>query len=71
MVKENRQVLAALAQRRHADRKHIQAKVQVLPEAAGADLVIQIENGRGDHAHVRAPRLRVADPLDLTLLQGA
>ncbi|CAE6961827.1 hypothetical protein [Paraburkholderia domus] len=37
MVKENGQVLAALAQPRHTDRKHVQAKVQVLPEATGAD----------------------------------
>ena len=37
-----RDVLAALAERRHAQRHHVQAMEQLLAEAAGGDLVLQI-----------------------------
>ena len=51
-VGERRDVLRALAQRRHADRQHVQAVVQVLAEALLLDGLQQIDVGRGDDAHV-------------------
>ena len=49
---EQRDVLAPLAQRRHEDRDHVQAEVQVLAEPAGADLRRQVLVGGREHPHV-------------------
>ncbi len=70
-VDEHRDVLAALAQRRQADREHRQAVVEILTERVLAHLELQVAIGRGDHAHVDLARTRVADGHDLALLQHA
>ena len=49
---EQRQVLAALAQRRQLDREHVEPVVQVLAQLALLHRVGGIDVGRRDHAHV-------------------
>ena len=49
---DRRQVLAALAQRRHADLDHVQPVVQVLAEAAGLHLGAEVLVRGADDAHV-------------------
>ena len=71
MVRERRDVLAALAQRRQADRKDAQAVVQILPEPSRLDLVLEATVRRRDHAHVDGPGAGVADGPDLALLEHA
>ena len=71
MLGEQRDVLAALAQRRHEDRDDVEAEVEVLAEAAGLDLAGQVLVGGREHAHVDADARRAADRLDDLLLQHA
>jgi hypothetical protein len=49
-------VLQPLAQRRQADRQHVQPVVQVGAELAAATMAGQVAAGGGDHAHVHADR---------------
>ena len=53
------------------NRHDVQAVVQVLAKAAGVDLVEQVAVAGGDDAGVDADRVRVADALELALLQHA
>ncbi|EWS52847.1 hypothetical protein X551_04363 [Methylibium sp. T29] len=71
VVHEHRDVLAPLAQRRHPHRQHVEAEEQVLAEAAGLDLLAQVQVAGRHHAHVDLARLRAAHALDLALLQRA
>jgi hypothetical protein len=71
VVHQQRDVLAALAQRRHLDRQHAEPVVQVLAEARLGGPVAQVAVGRRDHAHIDAPGHRAADALELALLQHA
>ena len=64
-------VAAALAQRRHAHRQHVQAVVQVFAELAGLHQRLQIAAGGGDHARVKAHQLVAAQRLGLAVLQRA
>ena len=68
---EERDVAAALAQRRERDGHHVEPVEQVLAEGAGGDLLLQVAVGRGDQAHVDADGLDAADPLELALLEHA
>src|SRR5262249_24276435 len=70
-VGEQRNVVAALAQEREADRKRGDPVVEILTEAPLLDLVAQVAVGRRDHAHVYAARPAVAERDDLALLQDA
>ena len=54
MLDEQRDVLAALAQRRRGDGDDVEPVVEVLAEAPGRDLGGEIAVRRGDDAHVRA-----------------
>ena len=49
---EQRDVLAALAQRRDPHLDHVEPVVEVLAEGAARDLGLEIAVGRGDHADV-------------------
>ena len=71
VLDQERDVARALAQRRQADRHHVQAVVEILAKGAGRDLLLQIAVGRGDQPHVDADRLDAAHALELALLQGA
>ncbi len=62
---------AALAQRGQPDGHHRQPVVEVLAEAPGLDLRLEIPVGGGDQAHVHAGRLDAAHALELALLERA
>ena len=69
--REQRDVLAPLAQRRHVQREHGQAVVEVGAEATALDLAGEVAVGGGDHPHVDVVRAVGADALDLAALQRA
>src|SRR5205807_8368058 len=64
-------VFAALGQRREVNLDRVEAEEEVLAEAARGDLLLEVGVRRRDDAHVRAPRLRRADALELAGLQHA
>ena len=66
---EQRDVPAALAQRRHVQRDHREPVEEVLAEAPGGDQVLEVAVGGGDHPHVDAHRLAAADPLEALALE--
>ena len=67
---EQRNVFAALAQRRHDDVDDVEAVEQILAERALRDHVAQVAVRRGDHAHVDDPAAAVgADLLQLAGLE--
>ena len=69
-VRRQRQdVLAALAQRRHADVEDVEAVVEVEAERAALDLVGQVLVGRRDDAHVDREIARAAEPPEGHLLE--
>ena len=70
-VHQQRDVVAPVAQGRHADREDVEAEIEVLAERAVAHRVAQVDVGGGDDAHVDLAHPRVADALDLALLQRA
>ena len=71
MLHEQRNVVAPLAQRRQLHRDDVQAVEQILAERALGDHLREIGVRRGDDADVDLDRLRVADALELALLQHA
>ena len=71
MLDELRNVLAAIAQRRNGDRKHVEPVVQVATETTLPDFLGQVPIGRRDDADIDVDRARAAQPLDLALLQHA
>src|SRR6266849_1325061 len=54
---EERNVLAALAQRGQRDRDHVEAIEEVFPEAALANQLLEVAIGRRDDPHVHRDRL--------------
>ena len=60
-----------LAQRRHRNRKHVQAVEQIFAETSGFHIGDQVAVGGGDEAHIDLDRLACADRLDLVFLDGA
>ena len=58
---EERNILLALAERRHKKRDNIEAVEEVFAEVALGDLFFEILVGGGDEAHVDAQGLRAAD----------
>ncbi len=71
MPREQRDVVAAFAQRRQGELDHAQAVIEVLAKLAGAALVVEILVGGGDDAHVDADGLGVAQARDGAFLQRA
>ena len=68
---EERDVVAALAQGRQRERHDLQAVVEVLAEASGRDLGLEVLVGRGHDADVDLDGLLAAHALELALLQRA
>ena len=66
-----RDVVLALAQRRHVDRDDVEAVVEVLAELPVGDHLRQVAVGRRDDADVGAQRAGAAEALELVLLQDA
>ena len=70
LVRQDRNVLATIPQRRHHDVDDVQAVEQVLAERPLLDHVSQVAIGRGDHAHVDdSPAAVGADFLELAGLE--
>ena len=68
---DERDVLLALAQRRHVDRHHREAEVEILAELALLHLALQVLLGRRDDADVDLDGAVAADAPDLALLEHA
>ena len=62
VLREQRHVLARARERRQREPHHVEAVVEVLPEAPRRDHLREVAVGRADHAHVHrhAPRCRRA-----------
>jgi hypothetical protein len=71
VVDEERDVLAALVQRRDLDLDHAQAIVQILAEAAAGHGGLEVVVGRRDQTDVDADRLVAADALEFLFLDRA
>ena len=71
MLHEQRDVLFAIAKRRNLDGDDVQPIEQVLAELTVGDHLREIAVGGGDDADVDFDRVRVADALELALLQRA
>src|SRR5579862_1715674 len=68
---EQRDVLAAFAQRWEANPDHVQAIEQVFTESSLLNFFRQILVGRGDDPHIDLNLLRTADAVETPLLQDA
>src|SRR5690606_28309460 len=71
VVHQRREVLLALAQRRHRDLDHLEAVVEVMPKPAGCNGGLQVAIGRGNEPDIHLDRLCAADTLELAFLQHA
>ena len=71
MPRERRDVFAALTQRRHENRKHVQPVIQVFAKLAFAGALGEIAVGGGDDAHIHLHRPLATDGIDLAFLQRA
>ena len=65
MLGEQRQVFAAIAQRRQADFDRVESEQQVLAEPAAVHFLVQIGIGRGDDPGIHPARARRSQPLEL------
>jgi hypothetical protein len=71
VVRQKRDVIAALPQRRQVDGDHVDAVEEVLAEFAVLHRRGEIELGRHEHAHVEPDGLLPAEALERALLQDA
>ena len=69
--RERRDVLHALAKRRHVDANHVETIQQVLPEPSRVHQATQRAIRRSDEARVERPREVLSDTTNLPLLQDA
>ena len=69
VLDEQRNVVGALAQRRQPDGNDVQAVEEILAERAVLRHPREVGVGGRDHAHVDARGERLAEPLELALLQ--
>ena len=68
---EDRNVLAPLTQRRHADREDVEPVVEIVPERPRSHQLLEIAMGGGDNPHVDGDSRGTPQPLDLPLFQHA
>ena len=71
VLREQRDVLPAVAQRRDRDHDDAEAVVEVVPEPSLRDHLLQVHVGRGDDPHVGLLRLDAPDPHELLFLDDA
>jgi len=71
IARQQGDVLGAFPQRRHGQGQHIEAIVQVLAKALGAEAGLQVLVGRGDDPDIDGLRVAGADRADLAALQAA
>src|SRR5262245_15290848 len=69
MLNEHRDVVSALPQRRHLDRKDIQTVEKICPKRTCGDGAPQVPVRRRQDPHVHGDRLIASDALELTLLE--
>ncbi len=70
-VRENRNIDLALAQRRQADGKRVDAIVEILAEPAVAHELVERPVGRRNQAEIDVDRLVAAEPLEAPLFEHA
>ena len=70
-VRQQADVVAALAQRRQLDGKNIEPVIKILAEFAFPRRLLEIPIGGGDHANIDFLRPRAAHRLKLPFLQHA
>ena len=70
VLAQQRQIVQALAQRRHGERDHVQPVVQISAETPGADLGLQVAAGSGNDAHVGMQQPVRAQSFVLAFLQN-
>src|SRR5271170_5102496 len=71
IMHEQRDILSALAERRHAQWEYAEAVIKVLPECTLDDRTSKIAVGRGDHAHIHLDRFASSQSFELPLLKHA
>jgi len=69
VVRDQRNVLATLGERRDVELNDVQPVVEVLAELAGGDALLELAMSGRDDAHVDVVRLVRADRTDLALLE--
>ena len=69
MPQEQADVLAALAQRRQVNGKHVQAIEQVVAEAARTHTLLQVDVRRGHNARVHLNQCLTAHPAERKVLE--
>ena len=62
-MREKRNVLGPLAQRRNRQRDDIQAIEQIFAKTSASDLRLEVTIRRGDQTHVGLTLARLAEPL--------
>ena len=70
-ARQERDVLLALAQRRHEERHHVEAVEEIFAEVALGDLLFEILVGGGNQADVDAQGLCAADRREQLVVEGA
>src|SRR6202795_1159296 len=71
VLHQGRDIFFSLAEWRHLNRDDVEPIKEILAEAAGADLLLEVLVRGGDDADVHADRLLAADTLEGLLLQDA
>jgi hypothetical protein len=66
---QKRDVLAAIAQRRHLEHDDAEPVEEVFSKTALGDVLFKVAVGGGKHAHVDRRRPRAADAANLAFLQ--
>src|SRR5262245_7993689 len=70
-VCEQRNVVAALLERRHGKRYDFQPVIQIAAKGTGGDRLIEVPIGRGDEPKVDADAACAADAFELMILEHA
>src|SRR5512135_1756886 len=69
VLREERNIVAALPQRRHMDPDHVETIKEVLAEPPPCHLALEIARRCGHQAHVDLPCFRIAEATDLPILE--
>ena len=71
VLRQQRNVLAPLAQRHRLHRKHVEAEIEVFAKPAALHFLLEVAVGGGDQAHVDGAGALFADAFEIALLQHA
>src|SRR5215208_4826658 len=69
VIDQNRNVLAALAKRRHIDRQHIDSVIKIVTKATVRHHRTQVAIRGGNHTHVNTDLVCTTNTPDLSLLK--